>query len=95
MITGHNRVIEIDVNSNKFIKKNVPLKRGKYLLQYDWAARYRIYLWSCKMVVYLSNQFVQSNTPVDYHMHHIQHGKYIFTVDRFSIDGTELTFCGE
>ena len=84
--------MDLDVDGNSCIKQFIPLKPGRYLLEYDWAAKDGYPFETCKMSVYLNNKVVQFNTPVDYH---IQHGRYVFVVDRLRTDPTELAFCAE
>jgi hypothetical protein len=66
MATGGNRVIELDANNNTCIRQKLSLKEGRYLLEYDWAAREEKPLETAKMLVYINNGVVQDHTPPDY-----------------------------
>ncbi len=65
---------------------------GRYLLEYEWAARAGVALDSCMMGVYMNNQAVKQHTPIEYH---INNEKHLFNVAKGTIDDTEFTFCGE
>jgi hypothetical protein len=64
MATGENRVIELD--SKTCIRQKLSLKEGRYLLEYDWAAREEKPLETSKMLVFINNEAVQDHTPHDY-----------------------------
>ena len=66
MATGGNRVIELDANNNTCIRQKLSLKEGRYLLEYDWAAREEKPLETAKMLVYINNGVVQEHAPPDY-----------------------------
>ena len=80
------------MNANTCLKQKVPVKPGRYLLEYDYAARDGIAFDSCKMGVYINNKSVDSITPSDYHVHT---GRYQFNIESGSPDTIELTICGE
>jgi hypothetical protein len=84
--------MELDVDGNSCIKQKVSLTPGRYLLEYDWAARDGVALDSCKMGIYMNGKSAQSHTPVDYH---VNHGRYLFNVAKETVDATEVAFCGE
>jgi hypothetical protein len=90
MATGGNRVVELDCFSNTCIRQKLSLKEGRYLLEYDWAAREGKPVGTAKMSVHINNEAVQEHTPFDYQ---VQHGRYAFNVHK-QFPTVELQFCG-
>jgi hypothetical protein len=84
--------MELDVNGNACIKQKVLLTPGRYLLEYDWAAKDGFPLDSSKLGIYMNGLPVQVLTPFDYH---VNHGRYLFNIAQRTVDGTELAICGE
>ena len=80
--------MELDASGNSCITQKLNVKPGRYLLEYDWAARVGLPLETSKMSVYLNNKVIQSHTPPDYH---VQHRRYVFTADKDN--QIDLTFC--
>jgi hypothetical protein len=73
MATGGNRVVELDCFNNTCIRQKLSLKEGRYLLEYDWAAKEydalvnKVFpLVTSKMLVYINNEVVQEHAPPDY-----------------------------
>lgn len=52
------------------MKQKLILKPGRYILEFDWAARQGTALESCKLGVHINNQHLQSLTPLDYTLNH-------------------------
>jgi hypothetical protein len=92
MATGNNRVLELDANVNTCVKQKVPVKPGRYFLEYDWAASDGIAFDSCKMGVYINNQVINSHVPSSYK---VNTDRYQFNIESGSPDTIELSFCGE
>lgn len=52
------------------MKKQLVLKPGRYILEFDWAARQGVKFDSCKIGAHVNNQHIQSFKPFDYGVNH-------------------------